>query len=459
MLIIYVIFLINLVNIKGEELIKKILTKLCVLGILVTVSGNMNVYASEINNNSDLKGDTESNSELESNPDNITTDNNDIDIKSTDEVKEDTDLKQIGDDTYDDSLLENKGQGSATIKAQIVIDNIAIPIFPTYDDPTKAMEKVKQDCSQVLEVLQGAYSLNDFSTDTWNDYYNDMNEYLNNPNKVNWYNENNAEYSELSTFFDIYENTDVNNALISTAANAKSITDLVSNSEFIYNLPYTSVDDLIKDGLIQRDEKGNLKTEMSSHKNSSSNKFASKMNFSITNNTLSSPSLKLMSFNSNAAIQYAQTYANSYNPNFGHASSDCTNFASPIMLSAGKIYTPLWLTAQVAGTWHYTDAWANANSFANYWGVNSTCSTHKAFSYGLQTGNFITEDKAGDKSWDHIGFVVAKGGTYSSSLGYTDYEVAQHTSDYCAWASSSTCNWDQLKASNPNCIFGVIRVS
>ena len=56
----------------------------------------------------------------------------------------------------------------------------------------------------------------------------------------------------------------------------------------------------------------------------------------------------------------------------------------------------------------------------------------------------VQEEKTNDGNWDHIGFVVDKKRTKTN--GYYDYKVAQHTSDYLAWTSSSTNNWENQGA-------------
>lgn len=39
-------------------------------------------------------------------------------------------------------------------------------------------------------------------------------------------------------------------------------------------------------------------------------------------------------------------------------------------------------------------------------------------------------------------FVTKRDSSAGSSYGYIDYKVAQHTTDYHAWASSSTNGWE-----------------
>ena len=103
--------------------------------------------------------------------------------------------------------------------------------------------------------------------------------------------------------------------------------------------------------------------------------------------------------------------------------------------------TPLWMCVNIAGSFHYTSAWSNANSFVNYWGLKSKYSNHSSFANSLSAGNFITEDIRWAKS------------------GYRDYEVAQHSRNYIAWASGSTCGWDTLKNTYPNVVYGKIQSS
>lgn len=62
--------------------------------------------------------------------------------------------------------------------------------------------------------------------------------------------------------------------------------------------------------------------------------------------------------------------------------------------------------------------------------------SHSSFKSNISKGCFIVADFDKDGDWDHCGFVTDK----TSS----DYKVAQHTSNYNAWASSSTNSWDTI---------------
>ena len=93
---------------------------------------------------------------------------------------------------------------------------------------------------------------------------------------------------------------------------------------------------------------------------------------------------------------------------------------------------------------NYSTTWCNANAFVNEWGNTDVLYIdNKTFSERLKKGHFISYDKQRDGDWDHVGFVVDVK-KYDKKLGYSDYKVAQHTNNYCAWASSSKNGWDEL---------------
>ena len=78
--------------------------------------------------------------------------------------------------------------------------------------------------------------------------------------------------------------------------------------------------------------------------------------------------------------------------------------------------------------------------------MSSTFSTLYSFSTNIVPGDIIALDNESDGSWDHLGF-VDQTGTYNDYNGkyYKDFKVAQHTYDYCAWASTSTNGWDEME--------------
>lgn len=78
--------------------------------------------------------------------------------------------------------------------------------------------------------------------------------HLDNENKSEWYGEFNDQFVELSNYFDMYENSDLNSSLVATAASAQSIPELLSDEDFLIELPYFATDDLIEKNIIERDE-------------------------------------------------------------------------------------------------------------------------------------------------------------------------------------------------------------
>lgn len=62
----------------------------------------------------------------------------------------------------------------------------------------------------------------------------------------------------------------------------------------------------------------------------------------------------------------------------------------------------------------------------------------------MSNGTFVVADFQNDGDWDHCGFVTQRDNYVGSSYGYYDYKIAQHTSNYHAWASSSENNWENI---------------
>ena len=88
---------------------------------------------------------------------------------------------------------------------------------------------------------------------------------------------------------------------------------------------------------------------------------------------------------------------------------------------------------------------------------------------GLREGDFISYDKYNDGAWDHMGYVTdtsgvlkthtweynGEDGNYSGLVNYYNFRVAQHTTNYHAWASGDTNNWEKLVENGAR--FGRIR--
>ena len=175
-----------------------------------------------------------------------------IQILSMDDEKKRNSIEEIGKSYFDDE--EYQSMGGASIQTEIVLDNLGIPLYPAFDDPQFALSSVKSQCAGIINELKTAYGLNDFSYEHLDEYCDKLMGYLDNENKPDWYVEFDDQFVALSGFLDIYEDMVSNNYLISVAASAKSIPKLLSDYDFILELPYFAVDDLVEKNILGRHE-------------------------------------------------------------------------------------------------------------------------------------------------------------------------------------------------------------
>ncbi len=309
----------------------------------------------------------------------------------------------------DDSLNEI---GTMSIKKSLIINGEYNNLYPTFDNSAIAIENVKNKYEELLSLVAEKYSLSELSDDNWEDYLEVFTLYEADE-------EYQKEKSDILRFFDIYENNDCNNQILQIVNNF----DNELYDELAMLLPYSSP-------------------------------------YYKQYELLQSQISLLSSFDVDAAVDYAVTYAT--DPNISEyaylGGSDCTNFASQILENGG--YSQNRTGIKYLGWWHtkdgnnhtHSNSWTSANYFAKYMGITSQTETHFDLSEIVNRGDFIALDISGDGSWNHIGFVVLKD-DYIGSYGYYDYLVAQHSSNYLAWTSSDKNGWDEQE----NCLYGVIR--
>ena len=96
--------------------------------------------------------------------------------------------------------------------------------------------------------------------------------------------------------------------------------------------------------------------------------------------------------------------------------------------------------------------WCNADYFVKYFGTNDVYDSFEEMTQAVNVGNVIAYDLTNDNDWDHVGYVIDKR-NYSAELGYCDIEVAQHSRDYCLWASDSQNGWDKVMDNYENAVF------
>lgn len=243
------------------------------------------------------------------------------------------------------------------------------------------------------------------------------------------------EIANIKSFFDIYENDDVNVEIKGLIEKYKSVMTTgrsVNSSADILN----RLDEVIPS---YSEKFGTIKT--------SSNllRVGSSLNVSL-------------------ATAYANAHATSRNTPLYHSFSngDCTNFVSQILEYSGV--SQAQYASEYSGWWHkrekgflgigwkhtHSRSWTMANVFANYMGVTVSTTDILSWSQSLYQGDFIALDFTNDGSWDHMGYVTDRSGVIKSysvpgqnyCISYSNFKVAQHTSDYNAWTSNAVNGWE-----------------
>lgn len=333
----------------------------------------------------------------------------------------DTSIIEYGDSSIE--IVSDNPCYVTSVKEEIVIQDIALALYSTYDNPEEALSQICVDCRDMIAVLDETYNIGEFSDATWEAYQGALNKYIS-ENSVK--DELAEQYIDLIGFFDIYENTEANSLLKEKISEKGSIEAVLEDNNIMAMLPCYVVSDLKKEYCVENTELASVNTTYA--------------------------------YSSSSAITYATNYA--VNPNSAypyHQGGDCANFASQILYVGGKAQTATWYSYKQSGTWYQSYAWKDASGFAYAHGVDNSYSSFSAFSQQLSPGNFICFDSQGDGEWDHVGFVVAVASSYNSSLGYKNFRVAQHTSNYLAWVSEDSNNWDSF-IDRANCELGIIRI-
>lgn len=302
---------------------------------------------------------------------------------------------------------------------QIIIGGKANNLYREFANKNDAMADIKEKVSTLLKVLSTEYSLAPLTDENWKEYKDAMYMLFDSENKPENYDESNIEFRTLRAYFDVYENSekndlilekvnDLNHGQLSRSSNQET------NEELALLLPYTEP-------------------------------YAQSF-IEVTNKNTAIRA----SYNVTDAINYADTYATSPNkPTYYYFSNgDCANFTSQILENAGVnqiVYDEVG-----KGWWHkresgflgigykhtHSQSWSMADTFARYQGIMYTTTSHSSFKSNISKGSFIVADFENDGDWDHCGFVTDK----TSS----DYKVAQHTSNYNAWANTSDNGWDEI---------------
>ena len=314
--------------------------------------------------------------------------------------------------------------GTTKNQQSIVINEKDNVLFVEFEDPEMALKIFSKECKAFVREYSNS-TIECLSKDNIDDFYE---EYI--KRRCNDLKDDKVCFKEETLAFelllDVYENTEKNARILEiTGKNHLSESE---KEELAYLLP--NFDPYVE-------------SYFSEHKKDSMTR----------------------SFNLSNAVSYATTYALGHNSNYYYYwLGDCANFASQILEAGG--YSQNYTGNQSTGWWHLNDgtntssnSWRLADSFCDYFGVGVKTTSHYLFSLNLSAGNFICFDKYKDGDWDHVGFVTQKDASYSSTLGYYDYTVAQHTPSYIAKTSSTTNNWETLESSTTSYWYGIIVVN
>lgn len=117
-------------------------------------------------------------------------------------------------------------------------------------------------------------------------------------------------------------------------------------------------------------------------------------------------------YDRNKAVEYAETWWDSYHPDFPRFPVNCTNFVSQCLFAGGA---PMWgAPDRTKGWWCYPDNWSYSWSVSHsfYWYLKGSTTGLRAIEVSspkeLYPGDVICYDFQGDNRWDHTTFVVAK---------------------------------------------------
>ncbi len=334
--------------------------------------------------------------------------------------------------------------GEVVVNRSVIIGGQINYLYCEFEDESAALDKFKIKYANELKDIEDYFKIDELSTTNWELYRNYYEKYKSDicisDKDGNQLLPNESLYMRMDQFFDIYENKSKNNMILNLANSDALLENEGVDLELILSLPDYSP------SLEEYTEVTMESREL----------FASQ---------------SLLSLSDSDGAAYAATWATNRNLyEYASFSTDCTNFASQILEASGvsqDVYsseylgwwhksTGMWVGGQYVLTHTHSISWIRADTFAKYMGVGYTTKSHYAFSANIRQYDFIGFDEYSDGDWNHIGYVTLRDSSFGP-YGYYDYKVAQHTTDYHAWASTSTNNWDTLEASSHNYTYARIR--
>lgn len=148
------------------------------------------------------------------------------------------------------------------------------------------------------------------------------------------------------------------------------------------------------------------------------------------------------SYDRRAAVQYAERWWNSYNPQYRRFDDDCTNYISQCLRAGGA---PMWGSPSRETGWWYTGnnwsfSWAVAHSFRWYLSGSEQGmkGTEVSSPDQLTYGDVICYDFEGDGRWDHTTIVTAK-----DAYGMPLVNAHTNNSRHRYWSYEDSMAWTE----------------
>ena len=106
-----------------------------------------------------------------------------------------------------------------SIKTPVYLKNTPVKIYCTFDDKEQAVKEIRSKCSNVLSFLMEEFNMTDEINDkNWHQYEDYMLEYYGRPVSQDVFD---GELDLLDSFFDIYENDELNKRALLNYINEK----------------------------------------------------------------------------------------------------------------------------------------------------------------------------------------------------------------------------------------------
>lgn len=367
----------------------------------------------------------------------------------------------------------------------IEIEDNVYKLYPEFSDTEDAMKNIREACAAAILYIenQGMPELTEKNIFDWHSYTNTLTVEKNDLSE-----EMMKEIRLLDEFLNIYENTELNEEIISIveSANGNLLNSSVLEaaniiSELQYMVPYNTgcneaLNLVTEEMLRDVEQKYNLdQNELQIMYNEGQEELANKLELenSIESNLEEITYSGNSSFNISKGVTYAEKYAvtpNSKYTNWINSNKDCTNFVSQIKTAGGVKHYYSYVTIKSehelvkSKSWYYSSGsnyggiWPSADKFAKFFGVKSKTTNFKTFSSNVKKGSFIAYDKENDGKWNHMAFVTGKSTTLKTTNGvsYYNFKIAQHSKQYNKWVSHDDNRWEEIKASYPSVRFAIV---